>query len=104
MLVAVHGFCCWHETDMRRRPDDIRFWAERTCRLSGVASGFDPAVTEHRRRQRVEPYQLPYLPTIPRQTAPRSKANDSLPISAFLATAVTTMTSFNSGSTKIAWP
>ena len=49
-------------------------------------------------------YQLPYLSINPRQTALRSIANDSFPTLAFFATAVTTMTSLSSGSTKIDWP
>jgi hypothetical protein len=50
---------------------------------------------------RLDRHQLPYLPTIPRQTASRSGPRDSLPTLAFLATAVTTITSLSSGSTKI---
>jgi hypothetical protein len=34
-----------HETDMRRRPDDIRFVGRTDSPLSGVASGFDPSAT-----------------------------------------------------------
>jgi hypothetical protein len=49
-------------------------------------------------------HQLPYLPTIACQTALRSLAKGSLPTLAFFATAVTTMTSLSSGSTKIDWP
>src|SRR6266849_6922159 len=49
-------------------------------------------------------YQLPYLLISPRQTALRSIANDSFPTLAFFATAVITMTSLSSGSTKIDWP
>ena len=52
-------------------------------------SGFDQA------------YQLPYLPTIPRQSASRSRAKDSLPTLAFLAAAVITITSLSWGSTKM---
>ena len=49
-------------------------------------------------------YQLPYFATMPRHSAPRSRAKDSLPTLAFFAAAVITITSFSSGSTKIDWP
>src|SRR5205823_8264267 len=49
-------------------------------------------------------HQPPYLPTMPRQTASRSMANDSLPTLALFATAVITITSLSSGSTKTDWP
>jgi hypothetical protein len=49
-------------------------------------------------------YQLPYLPTNPRQTALRSAAKGSSPTLAFFAAAVITITSLSSGSTKIDWP
>src|SRR5437879_646643 len=62
------------------------------------ATGNEEAVAQSR------PYQLPYLPTIPRQIASRSRAKGSLPTLAFFAAAVITITSFSSGSTKIDCP
>ncbi len=49
-------------------------------------------------------YQLPYLPMSPRHSASRSRAKVSLPTLAFLAAAVTTITSLRPGSTKIDCP